>query len=178
MGLFDRALLTLYSFCVGIMSIIILLVALGWTDIGYYLSYAFATDEQRYIIVAGSIIFFLISVKLIMTTFHKKGVVNTLIQDTAMGQVRISLEALEGLVKRVSYQVKGVREVKPYILVEPNGVKVLIRTVVSPDISIPEMTNEIQSGVKDYLSEVAGISVHSVKILVENISSELKARVE
>ncbi|MHB8169927.1 MAG: alkaline shock response membrane anchor protein AmaP [Thermincolia bacterium] len=178
MGLFDRALLTLYSSFVGIMSVIMLLVALGWTDIGYYLSYAFATDEHRYVIVAGSIIFFFISVKLVLAAFHKKGVVNTLIQDTAMGQVRISLEALEGLVKRVSYQVKGVREVKPYIIVEPNGVKVLIRTVVSPDISIPEMTNEIQSGVRDYLSEVAGISVHSVKILVENISSELKGRVE
>ncbi|MDA8235118.1 MAG: alkaline shock response membrane anchor protein AmaP [Clostridia bacterium] len=178
MGIFDRALLTLYSFFVGIMSVIVILAALGWTDVVYFLTDALASEEQRIVIIIGSVIFFLISVKLVMAAFHKKGVVNTLIQDTAMGQVRISLEALENLVKRVTFQVRGVREVKPYILVEPNGVKVLIRTVVSPDISIPEITNEIQSGVRDYLSEVAGITVNSVKILVENVSSELKARVE
>jgi len=178
MGLFDRALLTLYSFFVGIMSVIMFFLSLGWVGFEYIFRNILASNEQRFVVGALAVVFFLISVKLVMAAFQKKGVYNTLIQDTALGQVRISLEALENLVKRVTYQVQGVREVKPHILVEPNGVKVLIRAVVVPDLSIPEITDEVQVRVKDYLAEVAGITVQSVKILVENISSELKARVE
>nr|WP_315989158.1 alkaline shock response membrane anchor protein AmaP [Desulforamulus aquiferis] len=99
------------------------------------------------------------------------------VHDYMLGQVKISLQAIENLVKKVVYQVHGVKDVKPRVIQSTGGIGLHIKAVVAPDISIPEVSREIQHRVQEYLAETTGITVTTIKIYVENISST-RPRVE
>ncbi len=44
--------------------------------------------------------------------------------------------------------------------------------VISPEVSIPEVSEEIQNAVKSYVRRVVGVEVAEVRIHVENISND------
>lgn len=179
MGVFDRALLALYSFIMGILSVYGILLALNWDVIRHILDFTLNNPGQRSILGILAFVFFLISVRLFIAATQKvKTVTSTVVQETSLGQVRVTLEALESMVRRAVSPIKGIREITPHIVCDPTGVSIIVRAVVNPDTTVPEVTVEIQDKVKDYLQQVAGITVHAVKILVENVSTDGRSRVE
>lgn len=179
MGIFDRALLALYSFIMGILSVYVIFLSFGWDIIRQILNFTLNNPGQRTVLGFLGFVFFLISVRLFITATHKvKPVSSTVVQETSLGQIRVTLEALESMVRRAVGPVKGIREITPHIVCDPTGVSIIVRAVVSHDTSVPDVTTEIQDKVKEYLQQVAGITVHAVKILVENVSSDVRGRVD
>lgn len=177
MSAFDRSLLALYAIIVGLLSLFVLFLSLAG-NIPYYLQLAFKSPDQRMVIGVLAVVFFIISIRMLFSTISKGSVEQALIQDGALGQVRITLEALENLVKKVAFQVAGVREAQPKIVVTPEGMKLLMKVAVTPDLSIPDTSQELQAKVKEELKQVAGIELNEVRILVHNISTGMKPRVE
>jgi len=55
---------------------------------------------------------------------------------------------------------------------------VLLEAVFLPDQNIPEISQQLQQQVKDYLQEAAGLDIIEVKVMVQNVSHEAKVRVE
>lgn len=81
------------------------------------------------------------------------------------------------MVSKVVANFTGVREVRPKVIPQPEGIAVQVKLVTVPSVSIPEISQEIQQQVKDKVLEVTGINVSSVRVLVENITTA-KPRVE
>ncbi len=178
MGWFDRALLTIYSFLTGTLSIVMLLIVSGWQTPVIIWEHLFMLEQQKYIIAGILALLFLISIKLLLFSLQKRVISHTIIKNTPLGQVNITLEALENLVLKTSYQISGVKELKPRIILVDGGVNIILKAVVSNDLNIPAISDQLQSRIKEYLAEVAGIEVREVKILVTNIAGENRARVE
>ncbi len=103
-------------------------------------------------------------------TKRKEG--GTIVSFTEIGEVRISFKAIENMVLTASRKVKGIREVNTRIDYIEQGLVIYIRIKILPDIAIPELTNELQTRVKDYVQEISGSSVAEIKVLVENIAQE------
>ncbi|MDA8213443.1 MAG: alkaline shock response membrane anchor protein AmaP [Clostridia bacterium] len=178
MGWFDRALLTVYSFITGSLSVVFFLVVLGWeAPLRIWGTMAQSSQQQAVLAVIIALIF-LASVKLLLSSLQKRVVSHTIIKDTPLGQIHITVEALENLVLKTGYQVTGVKELKPRIIMGDSGISVILKAIVSSDLNIPSVSDQLQLRIKDYLAEVAGIEVRGVKILVTNISGEGRARVE
>jgi len=176
---FDKALLALYSIIMGIVALFVLFLVIAG-NIPYYLQLLFKNPDQRLIVGIIVVLIFIASIRLLFTTIGGSGkrAAQALIEDNHLGQVRITLEALENLVKRVALQVTGVKEVVPKIIVTPDGLKLLLKVAVTPDIPIPQASLELQTSIKEKVKEVAGIELKETRILVNNITNEYKARVE
>lgn len=94
------------------------------------------------------------------------------------GEVRIALSAVETLVQQAASQIKGIREVHPSFFRRNEGLGVNIRTTVTNDESIPELSSQLQKVVKDHVLRIAGINIEEVKVLVESVSTVARNRVE
>lgn len=174
MGFLDRLLMLIYTLGIMIALFISGLAALGWTAPVDFLQVALLHDRDRIIIGSLIVFYLLLSLKFFLQALSKSVVLErALVKETEMGQISVSLEALENMVYRVANGIKGVRDVRPKVVYYPDGIKILIKIVIAPDISVPGVTDEIQSKVKTYISEHVGINVSVVKIIVDDVSSEM-----
>lgn len=181
MGLVDRIILTIYAFLIALFSLGIMFIAIFvpmdilWTSLQ---SIIYAKWE----VVLLGVVFFLASVRLLVTGVTSGRGRQTIIQETSLGQVQISLAAIEHLVQKVTRQIKGVRSVKTYIVNTAQGICIHLKAVVSPDACIPTISDEIQNRVKNYIHHVVGTQVADIQIFVEDISNEVggkpRSRVE
>lgn len=100
------------------------------------------------------------------------------LKETALGEVRIALRAIETLVTRAAKEVRGIRDVDVAVKPAPGGVEVIVSALVSPDTRIPELSDQVQARVEEAVREAVGVSVSRVHVAVRNIAHETKARVE
>lgn len=169
---FDQIILTLYIFTLAAISVIAVFASLHvwqpqlWIDAGLT-----STPGRLFIGLAGAI-FFVVSFRLIYAAFRRRGAGQAVVHETALGNVRISLDAVENLVRKVARGIKGVREMQAEVGRSPDGLSIGLRGVISPDVSIPEVSEEIQTAVKSYVRRVVGVDVAEVRIEVENITNE------
>lgn len=177
-GIFDRGLLTVYTVVIFVLSVLAILVFSGWwaqsVNILIDIPHTPMGSPVLWTIVG---VLLLASLRLLYVSLRGSNEQRAVVHEYTLGQVRITIPAMEGLVKKVTYQIDGVREVKPRIITTKDGVNITIRVAVAPDINIPDISKQIQHKVKDYLLEITGISVQNVKVLVENISTN-RQRVE
>ncbi|HEX3033213.1 MAG TPA: alkaline shock response membrane anchor protein AmaP [Bacillota bacterium] len=178
MNWFERSLLSVYSFIVGIISIVSFLVFLGWNGPVALLETTLGSDQLQAAALITTVLMFAASVKLLLTSLQKKVDAHTIIKNSNLGQVNISLEAIENLVRKTGLQIAGIKDLKPRIVVEAQGISVIIKAVVASEVNIPALLDQLQQQVKDYLAEVAGLEVRNVKVLVTSISGSGKLRVE
>ncbi len=175
MNLFDRFLLALYTLGVMVVILIIGLAVAGWTTPVELFRIALIHYNERLIIGAVLVVFLIVSIRFFLWALAgERRIIQGVVQETGLGQVKISVEAIENLVHRAVNQIRGVRQVRPRVVCLPEGINLFIRVTLSPEINIPQTTDEIQAKVSDYISEIAGIRLKSVKILVDGISSETR----
>jgi uncharacterized alkaline shock family protein YloU len=102
----------------------------------------------------------------------------TVINQTQYGEIQITLSAIESLALRAVRKIKGVKDAHIGIRADLTGLDIFIEITVNPDLSIPQISEEIRVKVDEYIFETTGIRVNAVKVLVTKVSGELKARVE
>lgn len=176
MGPFDRALLAVYSFFFTALFALFSIVMLGWPAPLFLLRDIFYPD-RREVFWPFMVLFILAGSRLFWISLYKPRGRHVVLAESALGQIRVSLQAVENLVEKVVSQIHGVREVKPRMISVPQGVGIQVRASVTPDVNVPEVSVEIQNRVKERVFEVTGLSVNTVKVSVENISAQ-KPRVE
>ncbi len=179
MGWFNRVLLAVFSLCIMALSLFIaLMAAVARTGPLDWLAIALVHPNMRITVGLVALLFLLVSLKFFVNSITgRREPYQAVIHDNALGQVRVTVPALENLVHKVASQVRGVREVRPRVTCLPDGVVIFVRAAVTPDTNIPRISEEIQNRVKEYVAEVAGVNVANVRILVDNISSDITQRV-
>ncbi|MBE3590668.1 MAG: alkaline shock response membrane anchor protein AmaP, partial [Firmicutes bacterium] len=115
MGLVDRIILTIYTFALAFFSLAIVLLALGWDEPQSLLAAAVATQSGRVALGLAGLVFFAVSVRLLYFAFNRPNRHRAVVHEAELGEVRISLEAVENLVARVARGIKGVRDVRPVV---------------------------------------------------------------
>ncbi len=176
MNYFNRFLLVIYTLSVIAASLVLGLATAGWTAPIEMLQLSLTRYNDRMIIGTVVAVFMIVSIRFLLHALSSEGRPNqAVVHETSIGQVKISEEAVANIVTRVVNQVRGVREVSPRVVFSPDGINILVRVSLLPETHIPQTTDEIQNKLANYMSEVAGINIKAVKILVESISSELKS---
>ncbi len=176
MGSFDRVILAVYTFFFTALCVIYSAAMLGWPAPVYLLRDIFypGQPEVFWSLMVGLI---LVGGRLFWVSLRKPRGRHVVLAESTLGQIKLSLQAIENLVEKVVSQINGVREVKARIFSTPQGVGIRIRASVTPDVNVPEVSVEIQNRVKERVFEVTGISVSAVKVSIENITVQ-KPRVE
>ncbi|PKM85958.1 MAG: hypothetical protein CVU87_13660 [Firmicutes bacterium HGW-Firmicutes-12] len=164
----DRLLIGIMSFGYLIAAIFLVGLAFGWMTPLETVRYYLLQSTNSWIMGITGIILFLLSFALFIGVVH----------ETPLGSIKITLAALDNLVIKAARSVQGIREVKAYIKAQQNYVSIQLTVQVQPDLNIPQMTEELQKKVKEYLTKTTGINVHDVRVIVNRITWEVKNRVE
>ncbi len=115
----------------------------------------------------------LIALILLIFGFRRaKGPGNAVLKGSEYGEVAISIAAIENIVLRVIQQTQGIKDVSRQVSFTQDGLVITVKIRVMPDVAMPSLTNELQSKIKEYVEEITGITVHEVKIIVENIVTD------
>jgi len=175
MGIFDRIILSIYTLLLAFLSLGVILISLGLISlerVGTSLALIYGKWEAG--LVAA--VFFLVSIRLLLAGLRSRGSRNTIIHHNDMGDVHISLGAVENLVEKAARHVRGVRGIKVAAAHTAAGLKLRVKAVVSPESNIPDVTAEIQRRVGEYIKNTVGVDLADMYILVENISNDFKAK--
>ncbi len=175
MGIIDRVILTLYTLSLSGLSVLTILLSLGWTDPLDAVRTGLSTPEGRLLTGAVGGLFFIVSLRLMYSGFVRRPRRGALVQVNDLGRVEVSAQAVSGLVSRTTRQVVGVRDVKAAsIFGDPRGgIAVRVRIAVGSDVSVPDVTGEVQRRIKDHVRDVVGVEVGPVQVAVEAIGDDL-----
>ncbi|KPK43018.1 MAG: hypothetical protein AMJ78_00165 [Omnitrophica WOR_2 bacterium SM23_29] len=106
--------------------------------------------------------------QLILGRFEKE---KTIAFNTATGQVTIALQAVEDLIRRLGQHFSGIKELRPNVIASKKGVEVNLRVILQSEVSIPDLTSNLQDMIKTRVQELLGIEeqitvkVHIAKII-------------
>lgn len=175
MKLSERALLLVYTLLFTVVSFLMILVTIGWARPVEFIAQSIDLPSGRLSIGIVSFLLFILGLRLLFSSLNRRSDQQTTVQETSLGKVKVSLTAIENLVKKSVRQIKGIREVKVLVrAVEGKGIQIQMRIVISPEINVPVLTSDVQKNVKEYVKDVIGLDVADVSIIIDNIATDGK----
>jgi len=177
MGPLDRGILLLYTLTTTLLFLALAAFFGGWQEPFNELMREAALPGQQEILWILGGLYVLIGVRLFWKGLVIERKKQAVVQDGELGDVRVSLPAIESLAEKVVSPIKGVRDVRARVVTAPQGINMHMNITVSPDINVPALSKDIQQQVRDSVLNVAGIAVHEVRVAVESFTSR-KNRVE
>lgn len=93
------------------------------------------------------------------------------------GEVRVTYEALQEIIARSAMAVPGVRQVQSGIRQREGGLEIKVVAQLTPEMVIPETSEELQQKVQQDVEHFTGIRIAEVKVLVRSFEPTRAARV-
>jgi uncharacterized alkaline shock family protein YloU len=176
MTLVDRVLLTVYALAVALISIFVISAFLGLPPAWNAMAILNALSAWQAVPIAA--LFFLFSIRVLLSGLRKERSSKTAItQKTELGEVRISLDALQNVAQRAALSVRGIREARTGVHSAEDGLVINTRVATSIQDNVPTLSATLQGIVKQSVEESTGMSVKEVRVLIDDIAPANKVRV-
>ena len=160
----------IFMFC----SLVLALYSFGFADANF-LPELMGNLFQRWDIGILLILGFIMGAVIIYPIFNlNSNSRKTSISKSELGEVNITLGALDNLIKKVASRQAGVEEITTSLKDREEGLEISLTGKVEPGVVIPDLADELQKLVKSYLEDTTGVTVSKVKVLVEEISQKDK----
>lgn len=98
-----------------------------------------------------------ISLLIIQLAISKLEREKTIAFENPDGQVTVSLTAIEDFMKRMSRRIPEIKDLKPKVIATKKGIIVNAKVTLFSEISIPNISEKIQSIVKNRIQDMLGI---------------------
>lgn len=154
-----------------------LAVALGLFTLGQ-VEALLAVSGNKWGLAAGSVVILLFAVWALIDTFRRPSERDVIIHESGLGRVEITDSALENLIRRAARDVREVRDVKPILCTDQDGLVVKLHMNVNPDANLPDISQDVQELVRERLEKSAGVQVSKVQVLIQSVAAEVRPRVE
>lgn len=181
MKVLEKIALVLFSVLILLESIVMCLLIFGWIEpatIQSVISYAISTEVSSNIILGLAVIFILLAVKCIFfdsSTKEGTGSKDGILLENDNGQLLISKDTLENLVNGVVQSFESAENVTSRIILDKdNNVKVYVTLYVRSNAIIKDLTNNLQTKVKEAIKKASDLEVKQVNVRVRNIVPETK----
>lgn len=172
MSVLDRILLfllSLASLCLGILLALVGAHVLGNGSVPLLIE----TPDDIVAVIAGVIVV-LIALRFLFYRIGRPQVSDFIALTGEHGHIRISYDTLRQLANRRGSQVRGAEGFDTRIRPGQDGVVILVRMQVLPDVDISETSREVQSVVKEYVERTSGVTVENVYVHVTELANTAK----
>ncbi|HHV06913.1 MAG TPA: alkaline shock response membrane anchor protein AmaP [Firmicutes bacterium] len=173
MGIGDRFLLFLAAMLLAVIALGVILLGLN-LPVAQNLATQFVGElvyGQWVAVLIGAAVL-AIGLRLAVLSLAGRKPPGALISRSELGEVSITVPAVENMVQRTATQVDGVKEVRPSVAAKSEGVAVKLKTWVEKDVNVPELAAQVQEILGSHLKEVAGLAVASINVEVQGVGSE------
>lgn len=178
MKILDRFALKIFSIIIIILAVCICLVLMGVIDAAFIANQVKLLSDSGDMAIKITIgviaVLLLLALKgLFFTSKPEKPGKEGIVLENANGKLVISKESLENLVASVIKEIPGAdsSSSRTYLDKDKNLV-VYVTVIVSKDIMIKDVSNEIQEKIKEAMKRTADLDVKEVNIRIKNITSK------
>lgn len=81
----------------------------------------------------------------------------TVVLQNPMGEVMVSLPAIEDFARVLKGKIEGLRDIKGRVVYTRRGLKVTARITIFSDVSIADVTEKVQSEIRTYIQKTLSI---------------------
>jgi len=177
MGPFDRGILLLYSFTLTLFFIALGIFLAGWSGPVLRLWQEVNAPAYQEILWILLVLYIIMGLRILWRALKTERKKQAVVHESGMGQVRVSLAAIEALAEKTVAAIPGIKEVKAKVVSSSQGVALNLKLSTAPDINIPSVSEDIQREVKEGIYSVVGLAVSEVRVAVESFKAA-KPRVE
>lgn len=173
MGIVDRIILTLYTFIMALVAVLVVLCSLEVFP-NSALNNFFNHIPGNWMYAVGGIIVMLVSIRLLITGLGFSGQTSMQLSEGPNGKVSVGKTALEDYIATLAQEIYGIYNVKVVVKFEEELINVRINASIEPGINIPATTGEIKTNVRDSIKKVTGIDVKEIEVFFKQIKSQDK----
>ena len=179
MKFLEKFALTVYSYIVLILAVVMCFLVFNWLDVGS-ITKAIATivqgDLSSKIVLVVSAIFILLSIKCIFfdsDTEEKIKESQGILLKNENGQLLITKETLDNMIKSVVYKFDNIENCIPKISIdEQNEISITLQVVVKDNVIIKDLANSLQNKVKEEMKKTSDLDVKNVNIKIIDMSKK------
>ncbi len=173
MKLIDKIILALFSIIILLLSITLCFYEFNWIRLDTITDALKVLKNNSGITIFVSIIFILLSIKGIFfkssTSVKEKNADGILLKNDN-GKLVISKETIENIVNGVAKGFSGTQNVSTKLTVFNNSISVLVNLQIVGEVSIAELSVDLQNKIKAAVKKVTNLELSEVNIRVKNIS--------
>lgn len=180
MSIFDRIILVISSICLAFISIVFIIFPFHQPDI-LSLNQANAilySAKGNFWYTGVGVLLLLASIRFIVISVRRDGERRSrnayIVQRTDHGEINISSETIVGLAQSVADKFMGVRNIKTNVKIFEDQLYIDLKGEVSPEINIPEVTEELQDKVKEHVESCTGINVNEIRVVITNVTAPIR----
>lgn len=171
MGITDRIILTLYTFLMAVVSLLLILCSLNVFPQKNIINFILGIAGS-WIYAVGGVILLSVSIRLLIAGIGFTGVNSLKISEGDKGKVHIGKSAIENYIAELAQEIYGIYNVKVIAKLEDEGIYVRINASIEPGINIPETTGEIKVNIRESIKKVTGIEVKDIEIFFKQIKAK------
>lgn len=125
-----------------------------------------------------SVLLLIISFKYLFLSIVPPKIQSTLLKNTDMGMIRVSVNTLDLIAQKAVKSFTEVKDVKTSVIPEIDGVRVRVVLFIMPDVNIPDLTLAVQAKVKEQIEDISGIAAKEVQVYVENVPTAQRGKID
>lgn len=168
MSILDRILLFLLSLAGLVLGVTFALV--GANVISSDMISALSTTPANVVAIVAGVILVLIALRFLFYRVSRHQSTDYVAMTGEHGQIRISYDTIRQLANRKGAQMKGAESFDSRIRQGQEGIVILVRMQVLPDVDISSLSRDVQSSVKEYVEHTSGVSVERILVHVTELS--------
>lgn len=173
-----RAILFLYNVILLALGAALAAAALARPPVMAYCEGLFSTIQNRLLLGSAGIIIIVLALVVFVALFKRAPREDSIIIENALsGQISMTVAAAKVIIQKAVQRVEGVKETRTSIENQAQGLTVYIHMMINPDLSVPELSKQIQEVIKEDMLNIGGLKVEAVKVLIDDLNSSGKATV-
>lgn len=156
-----------------VVAVLLILAATGFfplNNLKYTVDFIIGNPVNCIIVGVCTAIVLIFAVKILFAGERRVVIESVLLRTTANGNINISLTTVDEITQRFVRQNDNIRDMKSAVSVANNGVKIVLKLALRPDVNIPEVTTGLQDGLKTNVEMISGLQVSSINILVDTVT--------
>lgn len=178
MKFLERFALKIFSLVIVVLSIAMLCIMFDLADVTiitrpmYYITTENIIAFRVALVI--NLVFILLALKAIFFPSKRENLAKDgIVLENASGKLVISKESLENLVASVAKEIPGAESVTSRTFLDKDrNLKVYVSTTVSRDMTLKEVSTQLQDKIKEAMKKTADLEVKEVNIRVKNITSK------
>ncbi|MFW5981099.1 MAG: alkaline shock response membrane anchor protein AmaP [bacterium] len=169
MNLLYRMVIFIMAIIFMFVSILLTFYAVGLADYDFFADILYQVYERW----EFAILFLLLFAASVWVVYPivANDIKTTVISKSELGEIDISIDALDTLVNNIALEQEGVVAIKNRLSTKEDKLMIDLTAKIFPSKNIPEITTNLQTLVKSYIEDITGVTVGEVKILVDTVTA-------
>lgn len=154
---------------------VILLVCVAFPAIPRWIARLFEASLAHTLLIVFAIAYALLCAAAAWVIFQRdarradRGFIT--VDSSETGRVRISVSAVEQMVKQAVHAVEGISEMKIAISGDDDAIAINVNVALLSGSHVPTVTMNMQRAIRQYVESNCGVSVQSVSISIQSVVS-------